>query len=63
LEKRAIPHCVVTFDGFEDVSDYLDAGHTGEELAQRITNEVTKINWHGLTCPETLVCANDDIKI
>jgi DNA-binding MarR family transcriptional regulator/5S rRNA maturation endonuclease (ribonuclease M5) len=42
LEKRQILHCVVTFDGFKDVSEYLDAGHTGEELAQRIADEWTK---------------------
>lgn len=47
LEKRAIPHCVVTFDGFKDVSEYLDAGHTGEELAQRIAEEWTKNGGHG----------------
>jgi DNA-binding MarR family transcriptional regulator/5S rRNA maturation endonuclease (ribonuclease M5) len=47
LEKRQIPHCVVTFDGFKDVSDYLDAGHTSEELARRITDEVSKIDGQG----------------
>jgi 5S rRNA maturation endonuclease (ribonuclease M5) len=39
LEKREIQHCVVTFDGFKDVSEYLDAAHTGTELAQRIEDE------------------------
>jgi hypothetical protein len=28
LEKRMIPHCVVTFEGFKDVSEFLDAGHS-----------------------------------
>ena len=54
LAKRAIRHCVVTFERFKDVSEYLDAGHTGKELAQRITDEVTKIDGHGgVTYPET----------
>jgi hypothetical protein len=62
LEKRAIPHCVVTFDGFKDVSDYLDAGHTGKELAQRITDAVTKIDGQrGVTYPETPIL--EDISI
>ena len=39
LEKREIQHCVVTFDGFKDVSEYLDAPHTATELEQRINNE------------------------
>lgn len=39
LEKRQIEFCVVTFDGFKDVSEYLDAGHTEAELAQRIADE------------------------
>jgi DNA primase len=39
LKKRQIPYCVVAFDSFKDVSEYLDAGHTGEELAQRIADE------------------------
>jgi hypothetical protein len=59
LKKWAISHCVVTFDGFKDVSDYLDAGHTGKELAQRITDEVTKIDGHGgVTYPETPIYEN-----
>jgi hypothetical protein len=44
LKKRAIPHCVVTLAGFKDVSEYLDAGHTGQELAQRIDDECKKID-------------------
>jgi hypothetical protein len=43
LDKRTIPYCAVSFDGFKDVSDYLDAGHTGAELARRITDELSKI--------------------
>jgi hypothetical protein len=43
LCKRAIPHCIVSFDGFKDVSDYLDAEHSGKELAQRISDELTKV--------------------
>ena len=39
LEKRKIQHCVVTFDGFKDVSEYLGAGRTEMELAQRIEDE------------------------
>jgi len=39
LEKREIQHCVVTFDGFKDVSEYLDAPHTRTELVQRIEDE------------------------
>ena len=42
LKKRHIEHCVVTFEGFKDVSDYLDADHTAEDLAQRIADEWTK---------------------
>ena len=42
LKKRDIPHCVVTFDGHKDVSEFLDAGHTDTELAQRIADEWTK---------------------
>jgi predicted nucleic acid-binding OB-fold protein len=62
LEKRAIPCCVVTFDGFKDVSEYLDSGHTGKELAQRITDEVTKIDGHGgVTYPETPTYPDIDI--
>ena len=62
LTKRSIPHCVVTFDGSKDVSDYLDAGHTGKELAQRITDAVNKINGHGgVTYPETPI--SEDITI
>ena len=62
LEKRSITHCVVTFDGFKDVSDYLDAGHTGEELARRITDEVSKIDGQGrVTYPETPIY--EDISI
>jgi CHC2 zinc finger/Helix-turn-helix domain len=44
LEKRSIPHCIVKFEGFKDVSEYLDAGHTGEAVAQRITDELMKID-------------------
>jgi hypothetical protein len=56
LEKRTIPYCVVTFDGFKDVSEYLDADHTAEELAQRITDEMTKKGLSGgVTCRETPV--------
>jgi hypothetical protein len=63
LEKRSIPHCVVTFNGFKDVSKYLDAGHTGKELAQWITDEVTKIHGHGgVTYPETPIY-EDNIQI
>lgn len=39
LETRQIQHCVVTFDGFKDVSEYLDAPHTATELEQRIKDE------------------------
>jgi 5S rRNA maturation endonuclease (ribonuclease M5) len=42
LGKRQIHHCVVTFDGFKDVSEYLDAGHTETELAQHIAEQWTK---------------------
>jgi 5S rRNA maturation endonuclease (ribonuclease M5)/DNA-binding MarR family transcriptional regulator len=42
LEKREIQHCVVTFDGFKDVSEYLDAPHTETELAQCIGDEWRK---------------------
>jgi 5S rRNA maturation endonuclease (ribonuclease M5) len=42
LEKREIQHCVVTFDGFKDVSEYLHAAHTATELAQRIAEEWKK---------------------
>jgi 5S rRNA maturation endonuclease (ribonuclease M5) len=42
LEKRQIEYCVVNFDGFKDVSEYLDAGHTEMELTQRIADEWTK---------------------
>ena len=48
-EKRAIPHCVVSFDGFKDVSDYLDAGNTGAELAKRISDELARIGAEYLT--------------
>jgi 5S rRNA maturation endonuclease (ribonuclease M5) len=41
LKKREIPHCIVTFEGYKDVSDYLDAGHTQAQLTQRITDEWT----------------------
>ena len=41
LKKREIPHCIVTFEGYKDVSDYLDAGHTQSQLTQRITDEWT----------------------
>jgi 5S rRNA maturation endonuclease (ribonuclease M5) len=41
LETRQIEYCVVTFDGLKDVSAYLDAGHSGEELALRIADEWT----------------------
>lgn len=41
LEEREIQYCVVTFDGFKDVSEYLDAGHTGTELERRIADEWT----------------------
>jgi hypothetical protein len=47
LERRQIEHCVVVFDGFKDVSAYLDAGHTGEELAQRIAVEWAQIVGRG----------------
>jgi 5S rRNA maturation endonuclease (ribonuclease M5) len=39
LKKRDIPHCVVTFERYKDVSDYLDAGHSEAELAERIEDE------------------------
>ena len=39
LEQRQIQYCVVTFDGYKDVSDYLDDGHTETELAQLIIDE------------------------
>jgi 5S rRNA maturation endonuclease (ribonuclease M5) len=42
LEKRQVEYCVVTFEGFKDVSAYLDAGHTETELRQRIADEWTK---------------------
>jgi DNA primase len=41
LEMMQIQYCVVTFDGFKDVSEYLEAGHTETELAQRIAEEWT----------------------
>jgi 5S rRNA maturation endonuclease (ribonuclease M5) len=39
LEKRQIECCVVTFAGYKDVSEYLEAGHTETELAHRIADE------------------------
>lgn len=54
LDERAIPHCVVSFDGFKDVSDYLDAGHTGAALAERITDELTKIGAGAVTFTESV---------
>jgi 5S rRNA maturation endonuclease (ribonuclease M5) len=42
LKKRAIPHSVVTFEGFKDVSAYLDAGHTEKDLAQQIADQWTQ---------------------
>jgi DNA-binding MarR family transcriptional regulator/5S rRNA maturation endonuclease (ribonuclease M5) len=47
LEKRQVEYCVVTFDGYKDVSDYLEAGHTETELAQRIADEWTRVVGHG----------------
>jgi len=47
LEQREIQHCVVTFDGFKDVSEYLDAGHTETELEQRIADEWAKTAGRG----------------
>ena len=62
LEKRQIPHCVVSFEGFKDVSEYLDANHTAKELAQRITDQITKIDGQGIvTYLETPIY--EDIKI
>ena len=49
LDTRTIPYCVVSFDGFKDVSDYLDAGHTGIALAERITDELRKIGAGAVT--------------
>jgi hypothetical protein len=36
LESRNIPHRVLTFDGFKDVSEYLDAGHSRQDLEDLI---------------------------
>src|ERR1022692_3027126 len=41
LGKRQIECCVVTFAGYKDVSEYLEAGHTQAQLTQRITDEWT----------------------
>ena len=54
LDERMIPYCVVSFDGFKDVSDYLDAGHTGAELAQRIADELSKIGAGAVTFAESV---------
>jgi len=63
LNKRQIPHCVVTFDGFKDVSEYLDAGHTAEELAHRITDEITEINGQGDVIYPRPPEVSDDVSI
>jgi hypothetical protein len=42
LERRKIPYCVVRFEDFKDVSDYLDSGHTAEDLARLIADEMAK---------------------
>jgi CHC2 zinc finger len=63
LDTRTIPYCVVTFDGFKDVSDYLDAGHTGAELARRITDELSKIGAGAVTFAESVPEQLEEITI
>lgn len=45
LEKRDIQYCIVTFEDCDakDVSDFLDQGHTRDELIQRIEREWAKV--------------------
>jgi len=54
LATRGIPYCVVSFDGFKDVSDYLDARHTGTDLAQLIEVELAKIEGGPISCPKEI---------
>ena len=63
LDTRTIPYCVVSFDGFKDVSDYLDAGHTGAELAQQITDELSKIGAGAVTFAESVPEQLEEITI
>lgn len=63
LNRRMIPYCVVKFEGFKDVSDYLDAGHTGAELAERITDEMDKIGAGTVTFKEPAPAQPEEITI
>jgi CHC2 zinc finger/Toprim-like len=36
LDSRNIPYRILTFDGFKDVSEYLDAGHSRQDLENLI---------------------------
>jgi hypothetical protein len=63
LDKRTIPYCAVSFDGFKDVSDYLEAGHTGADLAQRITDELSKIGDGAVTFAESVAVQLEEIPI
>lgn len=63
LDTRTISYCVVSFDGFKDVSDYLDAGHTGAALAERITDELTKIGAGAVTFTESVPEQLEEITI
>jgi len=63
LDERTIPYCAVSFDGFKDVSDYLDAGHTGAELARRITDELSKIGAGAVTFAESVPEQLEEITI
>jgi DNA-binding MarR family transcriptional regulator len=42
LDKRGVQYCVVTFPGYKDVSEYLEDGHTGQDLAQLIEEACRK---------------------
>jgi 5S rRNA maturation endonuclease (ribonuclease M5) len=56
VEQRGLCYCVVTFPGYKDVSEFLEDGHTGQDLAERIEDECRKFHGpRGINQPQPAV--------